>query len=202
MTDPKPGEEPLAPNPSEPGVPDAPEPQIPAAPEPISPDLPPAPQPPAAPEPPAAPSYGTTPPPPPPAYGAAQTPSPSGSEPSYGAGATPPPAYGAGYGAQAYASAPAKPTPVYSLISLIAGIVGLLGGFAVIWIPIVGGILQLFIPAGAVVLGFIGRKREPQAKAMWLTGLILGFIGLALGLLSIVFWAVLFASVGNTSYVY
>ena len=71
------------------------------------------------------------------------------------------------------------------------------GGFAVVWIPIVGGIMQLLIPAGAVVLGFIGRRKEPQAKAMWLTGIILGFVGIAMALLSIIFWSIAFASFPN-----
>ena len=82
----------------------------------------------------------------------------------------------------AYGTAPAKPAPVYSIISLIAGIIGVLGGLGIVWIPIVGGILQLFIPAAAVVLGFIGKKKS-ATKGMWLTGIILGFVGMAIGLL-------------------
>ena len=96
--------------------------------------------------------------------------------------------------APAYGSAPAKPTPVLSLISLIAGIVGVVGSLVVVWIPIVGGILQLLIPAAAVVLGFLGKKKEPSAKGMWLTGIILGFVGIAIGLISIVLWAVALAT--------
>jgi hypothetical protein len=83
---------------------------------------------------------------------------------------------------------------VLSLISLIAGIVGVVGAFVVVWIPFVGGIMQLLIPAAAVVLGFLGMKKEPTAKGMWLTGMILGFVGIAIGLLSIILWSVAFAS--------
>jgi hypothetical protein len=91
---------------------------------------------------------------------------------------------------------------VFSLISLIAGIVGLIG-FFVVFIPFVGGIMQLFIPAAAVVLGFIGRSKEPAAKGMWLTGIILGFVGIAIGLLSIVLWSVAFATLpGYVDYSY
>jgi len=75
-----------------------------------------------------------------------------------------------------------------------------LGGFAVVWIPFVGGILQLFIPAAAVVLGFIGRRKEPAAKGMWLTGLILGFVGIGMALLSLILWGVFFASYENYTY--
>jgi multisubunit Na+/H+ antiporter MnhB subunit len=70
----------------------------------------------------------------------------------------------------------------------------------VVFIPIVGGIMQLLIPAAAVVLGFLGRKKEPAAKGMWLTGMILGFVGIAIGLLSIILWSVAFASVPYSSY--
>ena len=55
--------------------------------------------------------------------------------------------------------------------------------------------MQLIIPAAAVVLGFIGKKREPAAKGMWLTGIILGFVGIAIAVLSIVFWSIAFASI-------
>ncbi|MEO9094964.1 MAG: hypothetical protein ABI255_04980 [Microbacteriaceae bacterium] len=45
----------------------------------------------------------------------------------------------------------------------------------------------IFSVAG-IVLGFIGRKKEPAAKGMWLTGIITGFAGI---LLSIILWVVL-----------
>jgi hypothetical protein len=82
---------------------------------------------------------------------------------------------------------------VLSLISLIAGIVGLVG-FFVVFIPIVGGIMQLIIPGAAVVLGFLGKKKEPAAKGMWLTGIILGFVGVGIALISIILWSIAFAS--------
>jgi len=122
-------------------------------------------------------------------------------EPGYGEPGYGQPGYGQpGYVAPAYGTTTAaKPTPVLSLISLIAGIVGLVG-FFVVFIPIVGGIMQLIIPAAAVVLGFLGKKKEPAAKGMWLTGMILGFIGLAIGLLSIVLWSVALASTSYYTY--
>jgi multisubunit Na+/H+ antiporter MnhB subunit len=70
-------------------------------------------------------------------------------------------------------------------------------------IPFIGGILQLIVPAAAVVLGFIGRRKEPAAKGMWLTGIILGFVGIVIAIISIVAWAVLFAvGEGYGSYTY
>lgn len=87
----------------------------------------------------------------------------------------------------------AKKTPVLSIISLILGIISFLGGWIVI-IPFIGSILHLFLPAGAVVTGFLGKKKEPQAaKGLWLTGIILGFFGIALALLFLVLWSVGFA---------
>jgi len=44
------------------------------------------------------------------------------------------------------------------------------------------------------VLGFIGRRKEPAAKGMWLTGIILGFVGIAMALLSVIFWSIAFAT--------
>jgi hypothetical protein len=52
----------------------------------------------------------------------------------------------------------------------------------------------LFIPAAAVVLGFLGKNMEPQAKGFWMTGIITGFVGIVLSLVSIVIWSVLFAT--------
>jgi hypothetical protein len=83
-------------------------------------------------------------------------------------------------------AAPAK-TPVLSIISLIAGIVGILGAWIVV-IPIVGSILGLPIPAAAVVLGFLGRKKEPASKGLWLTGIILGFVALVLAVVMLIVW--------------
>lgn len=78
----------------------------------------------------------------------------------------------------AYSGAPgAEPAKTLSLISLIAGIVGLF--------------LGTIFSIGAIVLGFMGRAKEPQAKGMWLTGIILGFVGLVLS----VFWIILIVSI-------
>lgn len=96
------------------------------------------------------------------------------------------------------AGAPAK-APVLSIISLVAGILGFLGG-AIVFIPFIGSVLQLFIPAAAVVLGFLGKSKEPQAaKGLWLTGIILGFVGLAIALLGFILWGVVFATADYSS---
>src|SRR5690606_25716705 len=114
-------------------------------------------------------------------------------------GGSVPPTSGGSYPPYTGAAPAGQKAPVLSIISLIAGIVGLLG-FWVVFIPVAGGIMQLFIPAAAVVLGFLGKKKEPQAaKGLWLTGIVTGFIGLAIGLISIILWIVLIASFGTYS---
>ena len=73
-----------------------------------------------------------------------------------------------------YAGTPAPKVAVLSLISMIVGILGVLG-FLSGW-----GILPAL---AAVVLGHLGQRKEKQAKALWLTGLITGYVGIALNLL-------------------
>src|SRR5690606_38696535 len=100
----------------------------------------------------------------------AAAPAPPHAAPPPAAPATPYAAPAAGY---APAAAPVKQT--LSLLSFIFGIVGILLGFAG-W--------GLLFSIAAVVLGFMGKKRETGApKWMWLTGLITGWVGIGLNLL-------------------
>src|SRR5690554_3306901 len=78
----------------------------------------------------------------------------------------------AGYTAQPAATpyqaggAPAK-SPVLSIIALIAGILGLLGS-GLAFLPFVG-IIAWPVPIAAVILGFLGKKKEPFAsKGLWM----------------------------------
>ncbi|MCU1438581.1 MAG: hypothetical protein JWP66_1668 [Naasia sp.] len=122
-------------------------------------------------------------------------------EPPYAAQPAAQPVPGATPQYAPYTGAPASETksPILSIISLVAGIIGVVG-FFVVFIPIVGSIMQLVIPAAAVVLGFLGKKREPFApKGLWLTGIILGFVGLAIAVISLIGWILLFATAGTYS---
>ena len=99
-----------------------------------------------------------------------------------------------------YSAAPAggapKKAPVLSIIALIAGILGLLGS----WIGLLSlfGLIGVILPIAAIILGFLGKSKEPQAsKGLWLTGIITGFIGLAITLLLVIGSTVLFASIGE-----
>jgi hypothetical protein len=202
MTDPNtPAGEPGVPTPAEPAAPTPPAAPVtpPAPPTPAASPVPPQPpqyQPPQPPQPPQyqppqppqAPQYQAPPAPQPPQY---QPPQPQ--QPAYGAQPfTAPPQQPAPYGqpaaygqqpapyGQPYVQQGASRTPVLSIISMIAGIVGLLANFA-----FGAGII---LSVGAVVLGFLGKGREPQAKGFWLTGLITGFAGIAI---AVIVWVVL-----------
>ena len=130
------------------------------------------------------PDYGAVPPVPPPA--GSVTPPPSAPAPPPAPGYTPP--------TTAYAPAGAlAPKKTLSLIGMIAGIVGLLG-FWIVFIPIIGSVLQLFIPGAALVLGILGRKREgTPAKAFWITAIITGIVGLVIAFIALIGWIALIA---------
>ncbi|CAM5371250.1 DUF4190 domain-containing protein [Leifsonia shinshuensis] len=102
------------------------------------------------------------------------------------------PAYGQpapGY-AQPYAAAPATKSPILSILSLVGGILGVILNF-------VYGIGFLFAVA-AIVLGFIGRNKEPQARGFWLTGIILGFVGVAIAIVVWIAVAIFLANFSST----
>ena len=127
------------------------------------------------------PENGAVPPVPPPAAPVA----PPTGPPTAGGYTAPPPAYSA-MGVTA-----SKKT--LSLIGMIAGIVGLLG-FWIVFIPIVGSILQLFIPGAALVLGILGRKREGlPARGFWLTAIITGVVGLVIAIIALIGWIAILA---------
>jgi 4-amino-4-deoxy-L-arabinose transferase-like glycosyltransferase len=88
------------------------------------------------------------------------------------------------------APAPAR-SPILSILSLIFGI-----------LSVITGLFPLFslIPGAAgVVLGFLGRSREPQAKGLWLTGLITGFVGIGIAVLWILFFVIVGIAAGQSS---
>jgi len=60
--------------------------------------------------------------------------------------------------------APAAPTPVLSIFSLVAGAASILFG------------QTFFLPIAAIVLGFIARRREQNGHLMSTIGIILGFV--------------------------
>ncbi|MCU1403368.1 MAG: hypothetical protein JWM70_1692 [Microbacteriaceae bacterium] len=94
-----------------------------------------------------------------------------------------------------YSTPAAGPRQVLSLTSFILGLAGLLFG----WIPFVG-ILGFLAAIGAVVTGFMGKAKEPQApKWMWLVGIIAGFVAIAIGLIVLIIIIIGFATIGSLS---
>jgi hypothetical protein len=91
----------------------------------------------------------------------------------------------------------AGPKQALSLTSFITG----LASVVFCWVPVLGFLASI----AAIVLGFIGKAKEPGApKWMWLIGIIAGFVGIVLGFLVLVLPLILFASlmasVPNISY--
>jgi len=73
---------------------------------------------------------------------------------------------------------------------MVLGIAGL------VLAPLWGGGIPFSI--AAVVLGFMGRNREPAARGFWLTALITGFVGIAIGLVTVILFIVFFGALVAT----
>jgi hypothetical protein len=70
----------------------------------------------------------------------------------------------------------AGPKQALSLTSFILGLAGLVFS----WVPVLGFLASL----AAIILGFIGRKREPAAPSwMSLVGIIAGFVAIVLSII-------------------
>ena len=97
-------------------------------------------------------------------------------------------AYPAGYPAAGYA--PARPTNGVALAAMICGIAGIVLSPITFFLFVTG-----LISVAAIVLGHVGLsqlKRRPElgGKGMAITGLILGYVPIALGILSVVIMVV------------
>jgi hypothetical protein len=65
-----------------------------------------------------------------------------------------------------------------SIASMVTGIVGLLFDFVGFG----------FLPSlAAVITGHLAQRREPASRAYWLTGLITGYVGIGISLISGIF---------------
>ena len=98
-------------------------------------------------------------------------------------------------GAPAYAPVPAGPPQGLALASLITGIGSVLLAFVGIG----------FLPAvAAVVLGHLAQRRQPYARALWITGLVTGYVGLGISLITglVLLIAIIAGIASSTSYGY
>jgi len=118
---------------------------------------------------------GSVPPPPPPAYGAPQAaPGAPQAAPAYGQAA---PAYGQPTGAK---------TNVLAIVSLIASIAGIVIAWGI------GSIVGII--CGHISLSQI-KKTGEEGRGLAVAGLIVGYIGLALAILSVIIIAIVFGTI-------
>ena len=82
-------------------------------------------------------------------------------------------------------------SPILSILSLVGGIVSILLSFFF-------GTGLIFGVAG-IILGHLAQRRERPARGLWLTGLILSYIGTALSLLILLFTIVGLVALANLS---
>jgi ABC-type branched-subunit amino acid transport system permease subunit len=66
-----------------------------------------------------------------------------------------------------------------SITSMVLGIVGMIGF----------GTLGL-VSIGAIITGHIAQRSQPHAKGFWITGLITGYLGLAISIIWVVFFVI------------
>lgn len=78
-------------------------------------------------------------------------------------------------------------------LAIVAIVLGALGILLVLLLPIVG----ILFGIAAVVLGFMSRSREAQARTMALVGIILGFIAIAVNVVLMILAAIAVAAVMN-----
>ena len=105
---------------------------------------------------------------------------------------TAPTGYGQPGYAPSYAPRPAGPAQGLSITSMILGIAGLM-------LALVG--FGFLVSVAAVITGHLGQKRQPWAKPFWLTGIITGYVGVAIGLITGLFFLFLFIGVlGGAAY--
>jgi hypothetical protein len=81
-------------------------------------------------------------------------------------------------GEASFTPVPAGPPQGLSIASMITGISGILLSFVAFG----------FLPGvAAVVTGHMAQKKQPYGRPFWLTGLITGYISVAIGLIALLF---------------
>lgn len=118
-------------------------------------------------------------PPAPPAYSSPDSSASAGSAAPY---ATP---YSSG-------GAPTGEKKTLSIVSMSLGIASVV--LALFWF------LAIPLGAAAIILAVMGKKREPNAKGFWLTGLITGIAGVVLALLIVVIGIIALTALQNSGY--
>ncbi|SMQ71941.1 DUF4190 domain-containing protein [Agreia sp. VKM Ac-1783] len=88
----------------------------------------------------------------------------------------------------AYTPAPAASSKkTMAILSLVFGAVSIVFS---LFLPI----LWILLAIAGVILGFMSRKREPQARTLSLVGIILSFVGIAANIASMILGAIVMSS--------
>ncbi len=107
-------------------------------------------------------------------------------------GYAPQPGYGHPGQPYAYQPYPVAPAQGLSIASLILGIAGIV--FSLFWFGFWPGL-------AAVITGHLAQKRQPYAKGFWITGLVLGYISIGIGVIAFFIIVAFFAAaVGGSRY--
>jgi hypothetical protein len=60
-----------------------------------------------------------------------------------------------------------------------------------------------FLPAlAAVITGHLAQRRQPAARGFWLTGIITGYVGIAISVIGLLFLVLVLAFTASASYNY
>ena len=87
-----------------------------------------------------------------------------------------------------YSPAPtASSKKTMAILSLVFGAVSIVFS---LFLPI----LWILLAIAGVILGFMSRKREPQARTLSLVGIILSFVGIAANIASMILGAIVMSS--------
>ena len=95
----------------------------------------------------------------------------------------PQPGYPQPYPPQGYQVQAQPPSGALAIVSLVAGIIGILSGG-----------MFLIPEIAAIVCGHLALRREPQMRGIAIAGLVMGYLGLAFIVLVAAFFIIVFSS--------
>jgi hypothetical protein len=91
---------------------------------------------------------------------------------------------------QAYVPVPAGPPQGLAIASMVTGLAGLLFSLIAVGFGFLASV-------AAVVTGHMAQKKQPYAKGFWLTGIITGYIGIAISIFFFIVFVVAIAFVAS-----
>jgi hypothetical protein len=91
---------------------------------------------------------------------------------------------------QAYVPVPAGPPQGLAIASMVTGLAGLLFSLIAVGFGFLASV-------AAVVTGHMAQKKQPYAKGFWLTGIITGYIGIAISIFFFIIFIVAIAFVAS-----